>query len=99
MADKVEITKKFESMLISAERYACGRRTYIVGTTVDYLINLLPKLSDWCVDILLRDMHDQQGMVNRTGHNELWGDDCDKKYWDRLIVALEGEIKRRTDNG
>lgn len=93
--EKLVLTRDLESMLISAERYAVGRRTYIVSMTVDYLICLLPKLSDWCVDILLRDMNDQRGMVDRSGNFELWGDDCDRRDWERFITALEKEMGKR----
>ena len=87
----IELTRHLESMLISAERYALGRRTYVVSMTVDYLICLLPKLSDWCVDILLRDLDEQRRMIERTGDYRLWGDDCDRRDWERLIAALEKE--------
>lgn len=39
---------EYEHMLISAVRYALGRRTYIVGLTVNYVIKELPRLSDSC---------------------------------------------------
>lgn len=42
---KVPVTDRFEAMLIGAERYACGRRTYIVSETVNYIVSLLPHLS------------------------------------------------------
>ena len=93
--ENLVLTRDLESMLISAERYACGRKTYIVGTTVTYLISLLPKLSDWCVDVLFRDMNTISDAVKVTGCAELWGDDCDRKEWARFIAALNEEIKRR----
>lgn len=36
----------YEHMLISALRYAFGRRTYIAGMIAEYIENELPKLSD-----------------------------------------------------
>jgi hypothetical protein len=93
-AGVVPVDREFELAIIGAERYACGRRTYIVGATVDYIISLLPKLSDWCVAILRRDLQDQQAMVERTGDKRLWGDECDEIAWARLIAALDENLGR-----
>ena len=58
----VPLDKDFESMLISAVRYAFGRRTYIVDSTTSYVGFLLPKLSDWCLSILNRDYTDNAAL-------------------------------------
>lgn len=74
---------KYEHMLISAVRYALGRRTYIVDLTVNYVIEELPRLSDSCKKIMSNDITEQEQFG--------YGDECDKQDWMRLLDALEGE--------
>lgn len=81
---------EYEHMLISAVRYALGRRTYIVGLTVNYVIKELPRLSDSCKKIMLDDITEQE----RFGY----GDACDKRDWMRLLDALRGEKKDWSDS-
>lgn len=68
----------YEHMLISALRYALGRRTYIVGMTAEYIENELPKLSDQCRAIMIEDIERQ----------EQFGDECDREDWMRLLDKL-----------
>lgn len=103
----VPIGRKFESMLISAERYACGRRTYIVSDTVEYITSLLPKLSDWCISVFLEDMQSNLDMENRISSRNstavwgdshstaVWGDSQDKKCWMKFISECRSEMERR----
>ena len=86
-----------ETMLISAVRYATGRRTYIVNTTVNYMIPKLPALSDWCLSILSRDMYDAFAMYERTDGRIGLGDPCDAKDWTRFRKAVRSEISSRPD--
>ena len=92
-------TKHFEHMMISAERYAFGRRTYIVSTTVDYLICLIPSLSDWCLSILRNDMKSNAEMAERIGDTAIYGDSCDYNDWQRFTATLHKEIDRRLADG
>lgn len=69
-------------MLISAVRYALGRRTYIVELTVNYVIKELPRLSDGCKKIMLDDITEHE----RFGY----GDACDERDWMRLLDAIMG---------
>lgn len=94
----VEISERFEQMLISAERYAFGRRTYIVGCTIDYILSLLPSLSDWCVNILYNDIKSQFDTVERTKDYRLFGDTCDLEDWYRFYKALVNETRKRQEN-
>ena len=94
----VPIGRKFESMLISAERYACGRRTYIVSDTVEYITSLMPKLSDWCISVFLEDMQSNLDMENRISSRNstaVWGDSQDKKCWMKFISECRSEMERR----
>lgn len=70
----------YEHMLISALRYALGRRTYIVGMTAEYIENELPKLSDQCKTIMITDIE----------RHRLFGyyDECDREDWMRLLKRL-----------
>lgn len=92
---KIELSRNLESMLISAERYALGRRTYIVSMTVDYLTMLLPKLSDWCITILLNDMQSEFDRAERVGNTGNFGDDCDYRDWVKFRDALATEVESR----
>lgn len=70
----------YEHMLISALRYALGRRTYVVEITVDYIIKELPKLSEKCKNIMIEDIeHPLYG----------YGDECDRVDWMRLLDELK----------
>lgn len=82
-------------MLISAERYACGRRTYIVKTTVDYILALLPQLSYWCIKVMQNDLKSEFELAERTGKKTMLGDECDYEQWVRFRDALDAEEKRR----
>lgn len=93
---KIELNKSLEQMLISAERYACGRRTYIVDDTIRYITPLIPKLSAWCIDIMLFDMKTEFDMVERSGGKILLGDASDHKAWELFRLALEAEKIRRS---
>ena len=69
----------YEHMLISAMRYALGRRTYIVGMTTEYIENELPKLADQCKDVMIKDIESQRN----------YGDECDREDWMQLLEKLK----------
>lgn len=71
----------YEYMLISALRYALGRRTYIVGMTAEYIENELPKLSDQCKAIMIEDIERQEQL----------GNECDREDWMQLLEKLKHE--------
>src|ERR1039458_1379134 len=66
-------------LLISAVRYALGRMTYIVSTTVDYVIPLVPSISDRDRGVMLRDIQEYPNLGHET----------DRNNWERLRVALQ----------
>lgn len=70
----------YEHMLISAVRYALGRRTYVVDITVNYIISELPKLSERCKQIMIHDIEHPFGG---------YGDECDRRDWMRLLEELK----------
>ena len=73
----------YEHMMISALRYAIGRRTYIVEITVNYILSELPKLSDPCKHVMIHDIENAYSL----------GDECDIQDWMRLLKELKGEAK------
>lgn len=54
----------YEHIVISAERYALGRMTYIVELTVNYIMQEIEdnKLSDQCLVIMRNDIKKQKIM-------------------------------------
>ena len=93
--DSIPMCKNLEHMIIGAERYAFGRRTYIVSLTVDYLTSLLPKISDWCLGIMIEDIKSNFELCRRVGNYETVGDSCDINSWRRFEVALYAEQDKR----
>ena len=87
--------REFELSLLGYLRYSMGRRSYIVGACSDYLISLLPVLSDWCLNNIEDDLERYAADVE-SGFRS-WGDDTDKlswlKLWDKLVIEM-----RRRDN-
>lgn len=81
--EQSEMITDYEHMLISALRYALGRRTYIVETTVNYILSELPKLSDSCKQVMIDDIENAYSL----------GDDCDIQDWMRLLKELKGEAE------
>ena len=72
----------FEHMLISAVRYALGRKTYIVEVTCNYVACQIPNMSENCKKIMIHDIeHPIAG----------WGDEWDKEDWMELLKRLKGE--------
>lgn len=74
----------YEQIVISAERYALGRMTYIVGITVNYILQEIEedKLSDSCLDIIREDINSTKNL----------GMECDKKLWLKLLDRIEEVI-------
>lgn len=54
----------YEQIIISAERYALGRMTYIVEKTVNYILQEIEddKLSDRCLDIIAEDIRSAKSL-------------------------------------
>ncbi len=71
----------YEQIVISAERYALGRMTYIVEITVNYILEEIEndKLSDTCLSIIAKDIRSAKDL----------GMECDKKCWLKLLNRIE----------
>ena len=74
----------YEHIIISAERYALGRMTYIVEITVNYILQEIEddKLSDSCLDVIREDINSTKNL----------GMECDKKLWLKLLDRIEEVI-------
>lgn len=84
----VPIDDNFEQILISAERYACRRSTYIVEMTVEYITALLPRLEGSTLCIIQRDILTADSL----------GMEFDARAWYSLEQAIEKEQRKR-ENG
>lgn len=66
-------------LLVSAQRYALGRRTYIVSWTCDVIKNNLKILTETDRKVMIRDI---ESAIN-------YGDSCDERDWKELLKALK----------
>lgn len=73
------------AMLLSAERYALGRQTYIVEWTCSFIANNLHLLTEGNKKVMIRDIEEQE----KYGY----GMNCDEKEWMKLLSILKGEIQ------
>lgn len=70
-------------ILVSAERYALGRRTYIVQWTCEIIKKNMQLLSGKDKAVMIRDIETAIS----------YGDECDKQEWMILLEMLRKEIK------
>lgn len=85
---QIKLNGKIEdisAMIVSAERYALGRRTYIVDWTCEFITNNLHLLLDKDKKVILRDIYQQK----QYGY----GDKCDEEDWIRLIKIIEKSLE------
>lgn len=73
------------AMIVSAERYALGRRTYIVDWTCEFIANNLHLLLEKDKKVILRDIYQQK--------NYEYGDKCDKEDWIKLTKIIEKSLE------
>lgn len=74
----------YEHIVISAVRYALGRKTYIVELTVNYILKEIEddKLPDRCLSIIAEDIRNAED----------YGMYCDKQCWMKLLQRIEEVI-------
>lgn len=72
----------FSAMLISAERYALGRQTYIVNWTCKFISNNLHLLTQKDKLVMIKDIESASN----------YGADFDKKDWMNLLKELKKSI-------
>lgn len=88
----IEIDENFETMLICAERYACGRHTYMPSIVVDYIMPLIPMLSDKTLTVMRNDITSEIDYGKLRG---AFGMDIDTPMWANLRLEIVNEMKRR----
>ena len=71
--------KDLSMILVSAERYALGRRTHIVCWTCEVIKNNLELFSENDIEVMIRDIESAWDL----------GDECDKKEWLELLKVLK----------
>lgn len=82
MKTKIEFTGSQEdlsAMLVSAERYALGRMTYIVSWTCNFIANNLHLLTEKDKSVIIKDI---ESSID-------YGHDCDKADWLKLLNVLK----------
>ena len=79
----IPINDRFSKMMVSAVRYALGRRTYIVLDTVNYIKSVLPYLRR-------NDIH-VTDIIEAEGEHRL-GDECDVHDWLSLKEYIEDYV-------
>ena len=67
------------AMIIGAERYALGRRTYIVQWTCEFIGNNLHLITEKDKGVIIMDIENAWYL----------GDDCDEKCWKLLLNKLK----------
>lgn len=75
-------------ILVSAERYALGRMTYIVQWTCEVIKNNMDLLSEKDKKVMIRDIETAIS----------YGSEYDKQMWMSLLKKLRKEIKNVTNN-
>ncbi len=79
---QIKLNGKLEdisAMIVSAERYALGRRTYIVQWICEFIKNNLHLITDKDKQVMIRDLESPIS----------YGDECDKVCWIQLLEILK----------
>ena len=71
------------AMLVSAERYALGRRTYIVQWTCEFITKNLNLITEKDKQVIIRDIEKPIS----------YGYECDKICWLKLLEVLKRSLE------
>lgn len=71
-------------MITAAVRYCLGRRTYIVGDCVEWIMANWKDWPDNVRTIIERDIEEQFTWDEHSPELKVLGDDCDKKSWEKV---------------
>ena len=85
MKTKIEFNGTIDdlsAMLVSAERYAMGRQTYMVKWTCDFISDNLHLLTEKDKSVIIRDIKSSSD----------YGHDCDKADWLKLLNVLKESL-------
>lgn len=78
-----------EEMIVCAVRYALGRRTYIVGDVIKYVMMKKDSLSEYCKNIMIHDIETEIKTYKRMHLAYELG--MFEKAWIELAEVLKGE--------
>ena len=76
-------TDDISAMLVSAERYALGRRTYMPSWTCEIITKNLHLLTEKDKQVMIRDI---ENAID-------YGDECDKICWFKLLEVLKKSLE------
>lgn len=85
----VPVDELFGQMMNEAVRYACGRRTYAVMDTTNYVSDLVPYLDTKTLRNVIADINRQKEMPGSLG------DYCDEVCWTDLMEKCQQELNSR----
>ena len=88
----VFIDEDFEHILISAERYAIGRQSYLPPDTIAYIRYLIPRLSVNTLYIMYSDITEEQHKYVRMCKDLPYGDE-----WGKLAQDINKEYQKKKE--
>lgn len=78
----IEINRELRNIVISALRYAIGRRTYVTWATCDFIMRNSRMIDKHMKDVMLNDLANIENYYHK--------DDCDYKMFIQFKEWLEG---------
>lgn len=86
----IELNEDFETILICAERYALGRKSYMPSLVIGYITPLLPRLSKKALSVMKNDLV-TAGAYGEGGY----GDEViDKPLWLKFLSDIRKELDK-----
>lgn len=82
----IELNDDFESILVCAERYSCGRMTYMPSVVVDFITPLLSQISTKTLVVFKRDIE---------GAGYYGSESIDKPLWMSFLKSVNDELRER----
>ena len=86
--ETIKIDRNLKDLVISAVRYALGRKTYITGLTSDFIINNPSLIDERVKKVIIKDL-EEYFAYRDCYYND---DECDYQSWLKLYEFLE-ELK------
>lgn len=88
---KSNMPEDIEFIILGAFRYAMGRRSYIVSTTVDFIMHNIDLVPRGFRELMI----DEITMGENGEFYYQLGDDCDKQQWLKLREFLKEQDNKR----
>ena len=84
--ETIKVDRNLKDLVISAVRYALGRKTYITGLTSDFIINNPSLIDERVKKVMIKDL-EEYFAYRSCYYND---DECDYQSWLRLYEFLGG---------